>query len=390
MTVALTRNELDAIVRPTLTAHGLPNRFYTSAPATELERDSVLSSTWTCLGFAGDVPSSHAQPVSLMGMPLVMVKTSKGAIYVFHNVCRHRGHRLVSDTCRLKGAIRCPYHSWTYDFDGTLRGTPHIGGHGIHKVVGFDKSERGLFRVRSAVWLDMVFVNLSGDAPAFEEYLQPLLERWRQFVGADGLHELRPANGDGRMELELQCNWKLAVENYCESYHLPWIHPGLNSYSKIEDHYNIVAKDWGAGQGSRVFEFTERAGISLPRFENWPADKLKIAEYIALFPNVLVGLQNDHFFAFVLRPDAPDRTTELIQLYYLGDTATRDDYAHQRKVMLEGWREVFLEDVGVCEAMQQGRMSPAFDGGAFSPALDVPTHYFHQWVAHRLPVSDNT
>ena len=81
------------------------------------------------------------------------------------------------------------------------------------------------------------------------------------------------------------------MENYCESYHLPWVHPGLNSYSRIEDHYNIVAGDWGAGQGTKVFEFSERAGIELQRFSAWPEDKLKIAEYIALFPNVLLGLQ---------------------------------------------------------------------------------------------------
>lgn len=390
MIVALSSAEFAAVNRPAGSARGLPNRFYACAEAARVERDTVLASTWTCIGFTGDLPPGHALPVTFMGLPLVLVRDPAGRNRVFHNVCRYRGHRLVARLCPLKGAIRCPYHSWTYGSDGSLRGTPHIGGHGIHEVNGFDKSERGLFEVRSAVWLDMVFVNLSGDAPPFEQHIEPLLERWHQFTGPDGLRALQPADEDGRMQLELRCNWKLAVENYCESYHLPWIHPGLNSYSKIQDHYNIVAGDWGAGQGTRVFDFTERSGISLPRFGNWPKDKLKTAEYIAFFPNVLIGLQNDHAFAFVLKPQAPDRTVEALQMYYLGNAARGDAYAHARRVMLEGWREVFLEDVGVCEAMQQGRTSPAFDGGSFSPALDVATHHFHRWVADRLPFSTET
>ena len=387
MNLALTPTELEAVNRATGEARGLPSRFYISEAAAHLERDSVLSKSWTCLGFAADVKPGHVSCFDLMGVPLILVRESSGRLHVFHNVCRHRGHRLVSGSCKLKGAIRCPYHSWTYAYDGALRGTPHIGGHGVHDAPGFKKEDHGLFKVRSEVWLDMVFVNLSGDAPDFEQCIEPLIDRWEQFVGRSGLEDLNPALDDGRMELQINCNWKLAVENFCESYHLPWIHPGLNSYSKIEDHYNIVAGDWGAGQGSRVFEFTERSGISIPRFKNWPADKIKIAEYIALFPNVLLGLQNDHFFALVLRPDGPGKTTEIIQLYYLDDVAENADFAHARKVMLEGWREVFLEDVGVCESMQLGRNSPAFDGGAFSPALDVSTHSFHRWVASRLPVS---
>ena len=205
-------------------------------------------------------------------------------------------------------------------------------------------------------------------------------------VGPGGLDELGPASSASRIKLELQCNWKLAVENYCESYHLPWVHRGLNSYSRIQDHYNIVGDGWGAGQGSRVFEFSERAGISLPRFKHWPADKLKVAEYIAVFPNLLLGIQNGHFFAVVLEPTAPDRTIETLQLYCVGDEAPEARLEEKSRVLLDGWRQVFLEDVSVCEGMQQGRASPAFDGGAFSPALDVPTHHFHKWVSNRLPV----
>ena len=381
---ALTEQEFAAIDTATGSAHGLPNRFYTSAEAAQLERDQVLARTWVCVGFASELAPASARPVDLLGLPLVLVKDKDDTMRVFHNVCWHRGHKLVPEACSFQGAIHCPYHSWTYGFDGALRGTPHIGGHGVHDTPEFDRATRPLMQVRSEVWMDLVFVNLSGDAATFADYIRPLEVRWSEFLGVDGLNEARVASNDERMELTLNCNWKLAVENYCESYHLPWVHPGLNSYSRIEDHYNIVAGDWGAGQGTKVFEFSERAGIELQRFSAWPEDKLKIAEYIALFPNVLLGLQNDHIFVMLLLPSTHARTLERVQLYYVGEQAVSEAKADARKTMVDGWREVFLEDVGVCEGMQQGRASTAFDGGAFSPALDNATHHFHRWVASRL------
>ena len=330
MIAAITAAEREAVNRPIEHAHGLPNRFYTDAAAARTEREAVLAPTWVCLGFGSELDSGHARPIDLAGLPLMMVKDRDGEVRVFHNVCRHRGHRLVSEPCKLAGAIRCPYHSWTYGLDGRLRAPPHIGGHGVHEAEGFDRSARGLVAVRTAVWLDMIFVNLSGHAAPFEEFIAPLVARWEAFVGPGGLDALRPAAHDGRMDLELGCNWKLAVENYCESYHLPWVHPGLNSYSKIEDHYNIVAGEWGAGQGSYVFEFSERAGIALPRFPRLARGEDEDRRVHRALPNLLLGLQNDHLFALVLKPLAPERTLETLQLYYVGDEGVGDGHALAR------------------------------------------------------------
>ncbi|MCK5923332.1 MAG: Rieske 2Fe-2S domain-containing protein, partial [Methylococcales bacterium] len=312
------------------------------------------------------------------------VKDPTGTVRVFHNVCRHRGRQLVDEACELQGSIRCPYHSWTYHFDGSLSCTPNIGGHGIHDLKDFDPALHGLFQVRSAVWMDMLFVNLSGDAPSFDKHIAPLEARWSKFTGAGDLSCARPVNDGGWMEMEARANWKLLVENYCESYHLPWVHPGLNSYSKIEDHYTILAGDWGAGQGTTVFDFSERAGIDLPVFAKWPEAEKKVAEYIALFPNVLLGLQASHFYAVDLLPVAVDQTVEQFQIYYVGDETLTERYAKARRILLAGWREVFVEDFDPVEGMQRGRASSAFDGGAFSPVLDTGTHHFHKWVAARL------
>ena len=84
--------------------------------------------------------------------------------------------------------------------------------------------------------MGVLFVNLSGDAPDFERHIAPLRSRAGALMGERGWSQLRPGVEQSQLTLELRANWKLAVENYCEAYHLPWVHPSLNSYSRLEDH----------------------------------------------------------------------------------------------------------------------------------------------------------
>ena len=381
---------LEQVLQPIATARGLPNTAYNSAEWAALECNHILADSWFCLGFEHDLAPGHARAITALQRPLLMVKDKSGKTRVFHNVCRHRGHLLVERSCNLKGSIRCPYHSWRYDFEGRLIGTPDIGGPGVHSSAGFDNRQFGLIEIRSSVWLGMVFINLSGRAQTFERRIEPLTERWQPLVGRDGLAELR-AVSDGVAELSLNANWKLAVENYCESYHLPTVHPSLTRGSPLEDHYPIAddAVD-GAGQGCTNFDFTEQAGAELPRFSRWPDDKAGIAEYLALYPNVLLGIQRDHFYAIVLTPNTVDSTIERLQIYVVGNDAASDIYASDRQTLLRQWLSVFEEDLEPVESMQTGRNSRAFDGGVFSPVMDEPTHHFHRWIAARaLQALDN-
>ena len=213
---------LESILKPIEAATGLPNQAYTSASFIEYERDHVLGSSWAGLWFASDLPKNGTvKPVDFMGLPLLIMRNKSDQINVFHNVCSHRGMKLVREEMVVQGALRCHYHSWSYNLDGELKGTPHIGGVGQHKVEGFNHCDHGLKPVRSAVWMDIVFINLSGDAIDFPEYIKPLTDHWHSFLGNTGLDRLISAvNGKG-LQIDIQSNWKLAVENYCESYHLP-------------------------------------------------------------------------------------------------------------------------------------------------------------------------
>ncbi len=364
-------------------ASGPPNEAYVCEEFARWEQEHLLARSWACIGTGRRVPEAgDARPVELAGAPLIMLRGRDGEVRVFHNVCSHRGMTLMEKPARLRGTIRCPYHSWTYGLDGSLRATPMIGGPDQGNFPGFDKTRHGLRPVRTATWFDAVFVNLSGDAEPFETFIAPLAERWKDFDPA----ALRFDDGDSSCVLDVACNWKLAVENFCEAYHLPWIHPGLNSYSRLEDHYVIAQEQDGyAGQGTSAYRPQPvENGDAFPTMPGLPRRWHGTAEYVALFPTALFGIHADHFYTVALQPRGPGRTVEHVDIYYFADAALDERRAEARRANAALWRGIFEEDRSVVEGMQRGRASPAYRGGVLSPVMEGATHCFYRWFAKRL------
>lgn len=375
------QEELERAARPIEAANGLSNAFYIDEEVFKKEQRAVFFSQWCGVGFAKDAPSAgDAFPITFLGMPLLLVRDRDGILRVFQNTCRHRGMILVEEPTRIGGAIRCPYHSWCYGLDGSLKSTPHVGGPGNNAHETIDVDSLGLFEIRAHVYLGVVFVNIDGKADDFVVQQKDLLSRWAEFD-----KPVYHGGAESSFKLEVDCNWKLAVENYCESYHLPWIHPGLNSYSRLEDHYNILSESGHAGQGTLVYRPTLGEGDQGFRDFNALSDKWdSSAEYIALFPNVLLGVHRDHTFAIVLEPISQHKTLEHVELFYADESMAGEDFDTLRQSNASLWKEVFKEDIFVVEGMQRGRHGVQFDGGKFSPVMDNSTHCFHQWVAHKM------
>ncbi len=112
-------------------------------------------------------------------------------------------------------------------------------------------------------------------------------------------------------------------------------------------------EDRFAGQGSYKYNLSATAGTHLPKFPSWPEDQLRHAEYVAVFPNVLLGIQADHAFAMMIDPIAPEQTIEKLRLYYVGDESLDPKYDACREATLESWKVVFAEDVFAVETMQK-------------------------------------
>lgn len=371
-------NSLHNVLQPVATAKGLPNTHYIDAETSKNEREKVFFANWAAVAFGKDITEpGSALPMEFLGLPLLIVRDDDSTIRVFQNTCRHRGMILMEQPGKVKGVIRCPYHSWCYSKAGDLITTPHVGGPGINIAPEINRDELGLIEFKSHVWNDIIFVNISGDAPAFEDANSDLLQRWQEFD-----KPIYHGGAESSFKLHLKCNWKLAVENYCESYHLPWVHPGLNSYSRLEDHYHIVNPNKYSGQGTTVYNpKLDDSGRAFEDFEGLCDKWDTSAEYVALYPNVLLGVHRDHTFAILLQPLDHENTIEHIEIYYAQESSVTSDLEDLRQKNAELWKGIFLEDIFVVEGMQKGRKGIKFDGGKFSPAMDEPTHSFHHWVA---------
>ncbi len=164
------------------------------------------------------------------------------------------------------------------------------------------------------------------------------------------------------------------------------MHPGLNSYSRLEDHYDIQSAGCYSSQDTIVYrQLTGNRAEKFPDFKNLNTKWNQAAEYLAIYPNVLLGTHRDHAFAIIIAPSGPEKNTEHMHLYYNAE-ATEPSLRAKNTAQ---WKSVLEEDVFVVDRMQRGRYEPGFDEERFSPAMDALTHCFHAWVAKTLTEAQN-
>ena len=188
-----------------LSAKTLPQKYFVSPKVFEDEQEEIFSKHWVLVGHQSEISETGDHFVrTVAGESLIIVREKNNGVRGFYNVCRHRGTRLCEEERGHAAAIQCPYHAWTYGLDGRLIGAPHMD-----EVRGFDRDEYSLYPVKVGVWEGFIFVNLSNDAMALDEWLAPFAGKFSDW----NLSQLRSAK---RVEYEVKANWKLMFENYAE------------------------------------------------------------------------------------------------------------------------------------------------------------------------------
>ena len=365
-------------------ARGLPNEAFTDPEFLALERKHVFARTWAFAGCVSDIPNpGDIKPVSVGGRPLIVLRDKTGEVRVFHNVCPHRGARLVIESTKGAPAMTCPYHAWSFDLGGALKGRPHFHGPGKHERAD-DESAKDvcLFDVRSAVWNDWVFVNLDAKAPAFEEYMAPVFSRFQSWnLNAFRLAHYQP--------FEFHCNWKLAIENFCDNYHVFKVHPALHDMQTPDDRFPMEPDgahmfNWftigGEGRGLTV----DPGGPVLPDVPGLPESLKKNSPYCSIFPNVTMAVFPSNFQFFMFEPVSVDKTIMHVWFYFVGDAAEAEEHAAAREKVVAEWANLNAEDAGICHRLQEGRSCDAYDGGRFAPYWDVGTLHFHEQIAQSI------
>ena len=340
-----------------------------------MEQERLFARHWVCIGFIDDVAEvGDVRPVSAAGKSLLLVRSAPDEVRVFHNYCRHRGHRLVAEPCRVTDRLVCPYHAWSYGLDGKLVRAPHYHGLDQHASGGDAGVDIALAPVRSSVWLRLVFVDLSGEAPRLEEHLAPLAERWSDY----DFTLLRHGVEDN---YELAGNWKLAIENFIDFYHVPLVHPALQSYTRMQDCYFVNGGEVFFGQGTYPVTPQDSAVGRLPEFPNLSQETTQRTEALCIFPNLLLTVFNDNLRAILVERDGPGRCRERVGVFFVGEEALDDRLETLREVAVDRFREFNEEDVAVIENLQLAFATTEFDGGHFSPYFDRHVRHFQRLVA---------
>lgn len=366
--VALLRENVS---RPFEQARAMPPAVYTSEAFLAAELEQVFSREWLCLGRASALaePGDYAA-WEIAGQPVAVVRDRDGTLRALSNVCLHRMSTLLHGRGRTR-AIVCPYHAWTYNLDGTLRGAPAMS-----KNEAFDRKDYCLPRLRCEEWLGWVFVTLNSDAA-------PVAER---------LAEVEGLIADFAMETYVETffeshvwdtNWKVLAENFMESYHLPVCHAGtIGGLSKLDEmvcppglaafNYHTILKDE-----------TLKIAIAHPSNTRLQGDRRRTTFLLAIYPSLLVTLTPGYFWYLTLHPKGPGQVAigfgGGMSPDFVDDPDAQAHFAAM-KALLD---EVNVEDRGCTEKVYRGLSSKLARPGHLSH-LERPNYDFARYLASRV------
>jgi choline monooxygenase len=358
-------------------AETLAARFYTDPAVLALEKERIFRRTWQWVGMfthpCGEVngkPRTIADPdtfftTDLAGEPVLICRDKEGTLRAFSNVCRHRaGPVAVGSGCN--NVLRCAYHGWTYTLDGRLIGTPEVDG-----VEFFDRSTMGLVPLRCEVWEELIFVNFDDGAPPLSEYLGHIPEQTRGF-SFKGLRLVE------RRDYQINCNWKVYVDNYLEGYHIPIAHPGLMKEIDYAQ-YRTDTFRYHSQQFAPIRAMKPEEAVA--RFYP-PGTGANEALYFWVFPNLMLNIYPDNVSVNLVVPVSPDRTLTIFEWYFPEKESAQIQDRIRKAVNFS--EQVQQEDIGICESVQRGLHSALYDRGRYSVKRENGVHHFHVLLSEFL------
>ncbi len=374
--VGIGADDLEATLRPLERATMLPPPAFLEPAVLDWELANIFRGGWICAGHASLVAESGAfVRRDVAGESIVVVGGEDGAVRAFHNVCRHRGARMVEEPeGRVRRRLRCPYHAWSYDLEGKLQAAPHMEG-----VEDFDHSCFGLAEVRAAVVGGLVFIDIGGADPCpADEHVGELLTHLEHYSVAS------LARG-AKVEYEVAANWKGIAENYNECLHCPGVHPELNALSDYMSGEGYRGAGAWCGGSMTLNEGAETMGKKgghgvRPPIAGLGEPDLRNILYFALFPNALISLHPDYAMLHTLWPREPGLTDVVCEFFF--EPATIAEPGFDPSDAVGFWDQTNREDWHVCELTQRGIASSGYTAGRYS-AEEADVHAFDAMVAAR-------
>ena len=358
----------------------LPGWVYNHPEMTRLEIERILKPSWQIACHVSQIPNAGDYLTFELGSDsVIVVREQPGAVRALRNVCRHRGTRLLEGSGRCAGRITCPYHGWTYRYDGSLLATP-----ARDTFPGLNLREHSLAAAHVEVALGFVWVCLAAEPPPPPSQVwAPMMEELAPYR----LEELVPTQPV--FVEEWDADWKIAMDNYLESYHVPIGHPGLNRLMTpdYEDQRGVpgIARGFSwlrEAPSSRWSERIYQRHVGEVTAPHLPDPNRRSWRFYSCLPNLGIDIMPEQMDFFQVLPKGPGKT--MIRGAAFG---RRDERREMRLIRWLGNRinmQVNNEDRFLCERLQRGLADGAYRPGPLSQ-LETWMLEFHELLRTRIP-----
>ena len=266
----------------------LPPSVYTCPEWFQKEIETIFHKEWILAGHISELENPNDYlTIDIYDKPILAVRDDKKNIRAFSNVCQHRS-AIIAKGKGNKKLFSCPYHAWSYGSDGKLKNAPYMDKDVVKDVC--------LPEYKVEIWQGMVFVNLDTEATPLAPRLEKLEPRYAPYRIEDYKVILRD-------EIELECNWKALVENFCENYHLFCVHPN----SLEPDFPTLSTEIWEGGPGFNHGTSRSKlhAANSAELLARLPKELHDIQHIGATFPCVAGGLDPKICLWLIVLPTGP-------------------------------------------------------------------------------------
>ena len=372
----------------------LPASAYTSQEWYDREQIAIFGDTWAFAGLVEDVAEPGAYVTAQVGRDnLIVVMGRDRRLRAFHNICRHRGTRLLRAVGRGQKAITCPYHDWTYNLEGELVSVPEEA----EEFPGLKKRCLNLHAASVDTWRGMIFVHPDPEAESLAQWFGAV----EPYLGPHRPAEL-PEWTEGRHRFEIKANWKIVAENFLDLYHLGHLHSAtlaMYDHSRIQGgfvgphfvSYDPVAASYGENLARNA---------AMPLIDHVPREHAG-AWAPWLFPSLGLVESESSWSTFHVTPLAPDRTAVELRIRVADVPAWRFTAQSWRSAgfwsrhlgrKVEGdpatdplaTGDFMAEDTYACEAHQASLTSSRFGVGAMARVAEAPVRAFQQLVRDRV------
>ena len=339
-------------------SHTLERKYYTSKEILKKEYQNIFYNEWICIGRESELSNpGQYKIINIATESIIVLRNESNELIAHHNVCRHRGTRIcINSNGKFSKSIQCGYHGWTYDLDGNLVGAPHMD-----SVENFNKLDYGLHSVAIKLWEGFIFINLSIKPKNFEKYFDPLIGRFSQW----DISELQLLE---TKKYIVKGNWKLVIQNYCECYHCPILHPDLAAIHNYMGGRNDLFEgpflggymEFNNGKKS-ITGSGELCGPILPRLKEINKNRVY---YYSIFPNMLLSLHPEYVMFHTIWPKGYKECTVECSWLFKKKTGKSNNYQTQNAVKF--WDMTNKQDWHISELSQLGIQSKKYSPAPYS------------------------